>query len=185
MKKTIAMLMTLALLISALAVPALAEETAGTTEPDTSAAASEETFAFVTSDGDLTETKAPAQTETQKRTTAATAASADSNGIRPRLGVSYVNALDFEQYKMVVGIRGLPSGTVVITEIDKDGSLADTNVQTGDMIIKVDGKDLTTSDVLLDKINNGRVGDRMTLTVCRVDSDYNYTQFDVTAALIE
>ncbi len=37
MKKTIAMLMTLALLVSALAVPALAEETAGTTEAVTSA----------------------------------------------------------------------------------------------------------------------------------------------------
>ena len=37
MKKTIAMLMTLALLISALAVPALAEETAGTTDAVTSA----------------------------------------------------------------------------------------------------------------------------------------------------
>ena len=53
------------------------------------------------------------------------------------------------------------------------------------MIIAVNGEDLTTADVLLEKIDNGKVGDKLTLTLCRVNSDYSIDEFDVSVTLVE
>ena len=104
---------------------------------------------------------------------------------RPKLGITYAEALNYQQYSMIIKIRGLPSGALVISEINSDSNLVGTDVKAGDMIIKVDGKDMTTPNVLLDKIENGKVGDKMTLTICRIDSNYQIQTFDVTVTLVE
>lgn len=104
---------------------------------------------------------------------------------RPKLGITYYPVSASERYSMIAQIKGLPAGTLIIDQISEDSSLANTQVRQNDMIIAVDGKSLTNADVLLEKIDNGKVGDRMTLTICRVNSDYSIEEFDVEVTLVE
>ena len=104
---------------------------------------------------------------------------------RPRLGITYTEAVNYQQFSMIIKIRGLPSGSLIINEISEDGALAGTDARQYDMIIAVDGEDLNTPDVLLDKIENGKVGDKLKLTLCRVDNNYQISQFDITVTLVE
>lgn len=104
---------------------------------------------------------------------------------RPRLGITYAEAVNYQQFSMIIKIKGMPSGSLIITEIDEDSSLAKTDARQYDMIIAVDGEDLTTPNVLLDKIENGKVGDKLKLTLCRIDNNYQTTTFDVTVTLVE
>ncbi len=104
---------------------------------------------------------------------------------RPKLGITYYPVSASTQYSMIAQIQGLPAGTLIIDEINKDSSLYDTEARRYDMIIAVDGKELTTADVLLERIDKGKVGDTMTLTLCRVNSNYSISKFDVTITLVE
>ncbi len=104
---------------------------------------------------------------------------------RPKLGITYYPVSASAQYSMIAQIKGLPAGTLIINEIDPDSSLANTNVRQYDMITAVDGKPLTTADVLLELIDGGKVGDKFTLSICRVNSNYTFEEFDVDITLIE
>ena len=105
---------------------------------------------------------------------------------RPKLGITYSSVSNYQVYSMVVAIKGLPSGSLIITGISEDSALANTDAEVGDMIIKVNGKDMETSDVLLDLIDKGAVGDSLTLTLCRVNSrTYQTSTFDITIKLVE
>ena len=104
---------------------------------------------------------------------------------RPKLGITYYPVSASERYSMIAQIKGLPAGTLIIDEISQDSSLANTQVRQNDMITAVDGKPLTNADVLLEKIDSGKVGDRMTLTICRVNSDYSINEFEVEVTLVE
>ena len=104
---------------------------------------------------------------------------------RPKLGITYYPVSASAQYSMIAQIKGLPAGTLIINEISSDGSLANTEARQYDMIIAVDGKQLTTADVLLERIDGGKVGDKMTLTLCRVNSNYSIEEFDVEVVLVE
>lgn len=104
---------------------------------------------------------------------------------RPMLGITYYPVSASAQYSMIAQIKGLPAGTLIINEIDPEGALAGTDARQYDMIIAVDGKPLTTADVLLERIDNGKVGDKMTLTICRVNSNYSIDEFEIEIALVE
>lgn len=104
---------------------------------------------------------------------------------RPKLGITYYPVSASTQYSMIAQIQGLPAGTLIIDEIDSESSLANTEARRYDMIIAVNGKELTTADVLLELIDKGKVGDTMTLTLCRVNSNYTVNKFDVTITLVE
>ena len=104
---------------------------------------------------------------------------------RPKLGITYAEAVNYQQYGMLIKIKGLPSGSLIITEVSEDSSLANTEVRPYDMIIKVNGEELSKPEVLLSKIENGKVGDKLTLTLCRVDNNYQTREFTVTATLVE
>lgn len=104
---------------------------------------------------------------------------------RPKLGISYAAAEKYQQYAMVVKLKGLPSGSLVIASISDDSSLANTNVKVGDMITAVNGQDLDNADILLDLIENGKVGDKLKLEICRINSDYSVDTFTVDAELVE
>ncbi len=104
---------------------------------------------------------------------------------RPMLGITYYPVSASQQYSMIAQIKGLPAGTLIINEISPDSSLANTTARQYDMIIAVDGQPLTTADVLLEKIDNGKVGDTFTLTLCRVNSNYTIEEFKVEAKLVE
>ena len=104
---------------------------------------------------------------------------------RPKLGITYYPVTASTQYNMIARVKGLPAGTLIINQIDSESSLNDTKAQRYDMIIAVNGKDLTTADVLLELIDNGKVGDKLTLTLCRVGSNYEIETFDVDVILVE
>lgn len=104
---------------------------------------------------------------------------------RPKLGITYYPVSASTQYSMIARVGGLPAGTLIINEISSDSSLADTDARQYDMIIAVDGEELTTADVLLERIDKGKVGDKFTLTLCRVGGDYSLKKFDVDIVLVE
>lgn len=105
---------------------------------------------------------------------------------RPKLGISYTPAMQYQQFAMIIKLKDLPAGSLIIREISPDSSLAKTDAAVYDLIIAVDGEKLDTADVLLEKIENGKVGDQFTLTLCRiVDDNYRIEEFDVTATLVE
>lgn len=104
---------------------------------------------------------------------------------RPKLGITYYPVSASAQYSMIAQIKGLPAGTLIINDISSDSSLANTEIRQYDMITAVDGKPLTTADVLLEKIDGGNVGDKMTLSICRVNSDYSIQEFEVEITLVE
>ncbi|NLO45241.1 MAG: trypsin-like serine protease [Clostridiales bacterium] len=104
---------------------------------------------------------------------------------RPKLGITYAEAINYQQYSMIVKIKGLPSGSLIITEIGEDSDLSNTDAKLYDMIIAVDGEELTKSEVLIDKIEKSKIGDKLKLTLCRIDNNYKITQFDVTVRLVE
>lgn len=104
---------------------------------------------------------------------------------RPMLGITYYPVSASAQYNMIAQIKGLPAGTLIINEISSGSSLSGTDARQYDMIIAVNGEELTTADVLLEKIESSKVGDKLTLTLCRVNSNYSTETFDVEATLVE
>ncbi len=105
---------------------------------------------------------------------------------RPKLGIEYAPVSAYQLYSMVVSIKGLPQGSLVIAGISADSSLKNTDAQVGDLIIGVNGKDMSDSSVLLDLIETGAVGDTLTLTLCRIDNrSYKTSTFDITITLVE
>lgn len=104
---------------------------------------------------------------------------------RPVLGITYYPATYSQTHSIIVKTHKLPSNSIVIEEIMIGSDLANKGVKSGDMIIAVNGQNMDNDDVLLDLIEDGNVGDELTLTICRVDSNYNISTFDVTVKLVE
>lgn len=104
---------------------------------------------------------------------------------RPKLGITYVPASEYSTYGMFVAIKGLPAGAIVIYEIAEDSALANTKAEAGDMIIAVNGKPLETPSFLSEFIEDSDVGDTLTLSIVRINSDYSSEEFDVTVTLVE
>ncbi len=104
---------------------------------------------------------------------------------RPKLGITYSLASSHQTYAMAVQMKGLPAGSLVIRQISVDSDLNNSDVQIGDMIIAVNGKNLDTPDVLLDIIDKASVDDELKLKICRLNTDYSIEEFEVTAKLVE
>ena len=105
---------------------------------------------------------------------------------RPKLGISYAAVSNYQAYSMIVQIKGLPTGSVIIASIADDSSFKDTSVQVGDMITAVNGEKMTSADVLLDKIEKGSVGDKLKLSICRINTrTYEISEFTVEVTLVE
>ncbi len=104
---------------------------------------------------------------------------------RPVLGIQYYKNTSSQVYSIIVQTHNLPAGSIIIDQILVGSDLANTEVKTGDMIIAVNGKDMDSDEVLADAIENGKVGDKLKLTICRVDSNYNISKFDVEVKLVE
>lgn len=103
---------------------------------------------------------------------------------RAKLGITYYASSAYNTYAMVVKLKDLPAGSLIIASISTKSALSGTKAQVGDLITAVDGKELDSADVLLDKIESSKIGDTLTLTIARIDSNYNVTQFKVKATLI-
>lgn len=105
---------------------------------------------------------------------------------RVKLGITYAAASSYDKYSMYVAIKELPSGSIVIASISDDSALKDTDAQVGDLIVGVNGKEMTSTGMLAEMIENMSVGDELTLNLVRIDTQ-NWTQknFDVKVKLVE
>lgn len=104
---------------------------------------------------------------------------------RAKLGIQYVAASSNSTYAAILQMNDLPSGSIVISSITEGGALDGTKAQAGDIIVKVDGEEMTSTSVLLEKVEKGKPGDKLKLTIAHVESDYSVTTFDVEATLVE
>ncbi len=106
---------------------------------------------------------------------------------RAKLGIKYATPSNYSQtYAIYVQMKGLPSGTIVIAEVGSDSDLADKDVKVGDMIVAVNGEEMTSTDMLSGMIEDMSAGDKLTLTIVRIDSkDWTQTEFDVEVVLVE
>lgn len=104
---------------------------------------------------------------------------------RPVLGIQFKAAVSSQLHSYIIKSNSLPAGSIIISNISRSSDLKNKDVKAGDMITAVNGKDLETYNVLMEVIEKGKVGDEITLTICRVDSDYHITTFDVTVKLVE
>ncbi len=87
---------------------------------------------------------------------------------RPMLGITYSPVSSDYTYATVAWKNNLPYGSIAIATINEYSDVANHGIQVGDIITAVNGKDLETTDILLEAIENAKVGDTIELTVCRL-----------------
>lgn len=105
---------------------------------------------------------------------------------RPMLGISYYSVASDYTYSAIAWKNNLPYGSIVIAAMTDDSDLAKQGIQVGDIITGVNGKALDSTDILLEVIENGKVGDTITLSVCRLNNSGAVSnKFDAKVKLIE
>ncbi|MBE6747933.1 MAG: PDZ domain-containing protein [Ruminococcaceae bacterium] len=105
---------------------------------------------------------------------------------RPMLGITYYAVSNDSTYSALAWRNNLPYGSIVIASIATNSSLNETNIKAGDIITGVNGKKLDDTDILLEAIENAKVGDKLTLTVVRLNnSGAVATTFDAEITLVE
>ncbi len=105
---------------------------------------------------------------------------------RPMLGITYYAVSSDYQTLNVASKNGLPYGSVVIATLSNSSDLVNHGVKAGDIITAVNGKKMDSTDVLLEVIENAKVGDKITLTICRIGSNGTIeTTFDARVELVE
>lgn len=104
---------------------------------------------------------------------------------RPALGIKFMPVTQSQTYSIIVKTNDLPSGSIIIDTIMNGSDLQNTDVKEGDMIIAVNGEELDDYNMLSEAIENGNVGDTLTLEICRVDSNYKISTFEVKVKLVE
>lgn len=103
---------------------------------------------------------------------------------RPVLGVTISPVTSNQTYAILAQSNELPSGSVIVSSIMNGSDMATKGVKSGDMIIAVNGEELETYDDLLNAVEDASVGDIVKLTICRVDSSYKISKFDVNVKLV-
>ena len=73
---------------------------------------------------------------------------------------------------------------MVIQNIDDSSDLKNKDVQQYDMIVAVNGKTLTSTDIMTSLLSEKKAGDTITLTIARVEGNKIKT-FEVKCKLIE
>lgn len=106
---------------------------------------------------------------------------------RAKLGITYLAPSDYSQnYSMYVQMKGLPKGSIVVYDVAADSDMANKGVKRGDLITKVNGKDMTDTGMLSAMIEKMTAGDTLTLTIVRIDStNWTQTETDITVKLVE
>ncbi len=105
---------------------------------------------------------------------------------RPMLGISYYTVASDYTYSAIAWKNNLPYGSIVIAAMTEDSDLAKQGIKVGDIITGVNGKALESTDILLEVIEGSKVGDTLTLSVCRLNnSGAVSTKFDAKVKLVE
>ncbi len=105
---------------------------------------------------------------------------------RPMLGITYFPVSTDYTYASYASRNNLPYGSIVIATIDERSDMANQNIEVGDVITAVNGKKLETTDVLLETIEKSKVGDKLTLEICRFNNKGTIQSTDqITVTLVE
>jgi len=104
---------------------------------------------------------------------------------RPKLGIGYKPASELQRGYYVVRMNKLPSGSLIIMEINEDSDITGTDIRVNDIITHVNGKPLNKANLLVEVIDKSKVGDELELTIARVDANFSVTSFDVKVKLVE
>lgn len=108
---------------------------------------------------------------------------------RAKLGIQYVSLENYNNASAILSAlaqQGFKdaAGTMVIQSVDDDSDLKNSDVQQYDMIVAVNGKTMTSTDVLTSVLSDSEPGDTVTLTMARVEGNSIKT-FEVKCKLIE
>lgn len=101
---------------------------------------------------------------------------------RAKIGISFqlITEAASRYYNYTV-----PAG-LLITEIDNTCDISKKGVQTSDIITKIDGKDITSANVVYSVLNEKKPGDKVKLTVYRIGTRVTTSKtFDVEVVLSE
>ncbi len=105
---------------------------------------------------------------------------------RPMLGITYYAVSSDYTYSAIAWRNNLPYGSIVIASITDGSDLSGNGVKVGDIITGVNGKNLDTTDILLEAIESSNVGDKIKLSICRLNNSGNVSNtFEVVVTLIE
>ena len=105
---------------------------------------------------------------------------------RPMLGISYYTVASDYTYSAIAWKNNLPYGSIVIAAMTENSDLAKQGIKVGDIITGANGKALESTDILLEVIEDSKVGDTITLSVCRLNnSGAVSTKFDAKVKLVE
>ncbi len=105
---------------------------------------------------------------------------------RPMLGISYYTVASDYTYSAIAWKNNIPYGSIVIAAMTADSDLQKQGIKVGDIITGVNGKALDSTDILLEVIEDSKVGDTITLSVCRLNnSGAVSTKFDAKVKLVE
>ena len=108
---------------------------------------------------------------------------------RAKLGITYntiTNASNASAILAALEQKGYKDaeGTMIIGEVDSESDLANKDVKQYDMIVAVNGKTMTSTDVLTNILSKSSPGDTVTLTIARIENN-NLKIFDIKCKLIE
>lgn len=104
---------------------------------------------------------------------------------RAVLGITFYPSTYSQVHSAIVQSYDLPAGSLIINSISAGSDLMNKDVKEGDMVIGFNGKELDDYNELLEFVESGSVGDKITLTICRIDQNYKITTFEIEAKLVE
>ena len=108
---------------------------------------------------------------------------------RAKIGITYNTLANYNSANAILNAleeKGFKNaqGTMVIQEIDSESDLKNNDIKQYDMIVAIDGKTLTSVDVMTSALSKKKPGDTVTLSIARIENNSIKT-FDVKIKLIE
>ncbi len=95
---------------------------------------------------------------------------------RAKIGVTYVPLTKYSNYSSILSAleqKGYKDaeGTMVINSVDGSSDLASKDVKQYDMIVAINGKTMTSTDVLTSILADSKPGDTVKLTIARIENN--------------
>lgn len=108
---------------------------------------------------------------------------------RAKLGVNYNPIASFSNASSILSAleqKGFKDaeGTMVIQSVEDTSDLKNKDIQQYDMIVAVNGKTMTSTDVMTSTLADSKPGDTVKLTIARIENDRIKT-FEIECKLIE
>lgn len=116
-----------------------------------------------------------------------------SNGYvagRAKLGIEYSAITNFSNASAILSAlneKGFENaqGTMIIRTVDDKSDLKNKNIKEYDMIVAVDGKTMTSTDVMTSTLSAKKPGDTVKLTIARIENNNKIKTFEISCKLIE